>query len=140
MREISIWGNYSQQHILSFWKEVKPLPQIASSFERKTLLSYPTHIFSFLFFFFSLFLFLPHGHHLAVSTMARAVSRNAGTPPCSAMTGSSAWMAWRSCGRLVCAKARNVADSSSNSDLWVERHTADQRVAMLDNTAMLPSS
>jgi hypothetical protein len=35
--------------------------------------------------------------------------------------------------------ARNVADSSSNSVLWVERHTAGQRVARLDNAAM-PSS
>ena len=49
-------------------------------------------------------------------------------------------MAWRSCGRLVCAKARNVAESSSNSGLWVERHTDDQRGAKLDKTAMLPFS
>ena len=61
--------------------------------------------------------------------MARAVSRRAGTPSGdAAMTGSSGCaMAWRSSGRLVRAKARSVADSSSNSDLCVERHTADQR-------------
>ncbi len=78
-----------------------------------------------------------HGHHLAVSTMARAVSRRAGTTPCSAMTGSSACTALRSCNRLVRAKVRNVAVSSSNSGLWVERHTADQRAARLANTASL---
>jgi hypothetical protein len=45
--------------------------------------------------------------------------------------GSGFAMAWRSCGRWVGAKVRNVADNSSNSVFWVERHTADQRVVLL---------
>ncbi|MDZ7409924.1 MAG: hypothetical protein ONB51_11890, partial [candidate division KSB1 bacterium] len=54
------------------------------------------------------FFLLPHGHHLAVSTRARAVAVRAGAPPSSAMTGSRAARARRSCGRSVRAKARQI--------------------------------